>query len=98
MAEDIDPYEKMIYDHNWEDIMTGVIQGINKSIADLLDEGHTPTVLLISASSIQQLVEFCGVSEQINWSNPEGVVLDFGEVSLRIYRTTDLGKGKIRVV
>lgn len=96
-----DEFEKMIYDHNWEDIMKDVIKGIENAIADKLSEGITPTVLLMQTNNVHQLLEFCQVADQVNWANKEtGVILDFieGTVSLRVFRTVDLLHGQIIVL
>lgn len=83
----------------YQKLMDDNIYSIEVSIGEHLSRGHTPEILIAKSSLLDQIFEHLDYTDQINWNDPEGVIIGLGDgqIPLRVFRSNDVPYGIIIV-
>lgn len=83
----------------YQKIMDSNILSIEASIGEHLSNNHVPEILVARASLLDQIFEHLDYTDEINWNDPDGVIIALGDgqIPLRVYRSNDVPYGIIIV-
>ena len=83
----------------YQKTMDSNILSIEASIGEHLSKGHVPEILIARTSLLEQIFEHLDYTDQINWNDPEGVIIGMGDgqIPLRVFRSNDVPYGIIIV-